>query len=147
MSMRVQEYEGADHDQLVRLVSAFRMSVDAFRSIRREVDLDAASQDLEDYLKAGFRAFVAQDDGGSIAGFIVRKVVDGVVWAESIYMDPTSRRGGVGSMLFEKAHELARENKHDTAYAWVHPEQRRHNIIPEAPWVRRPQPRRGKEGA
>jgi GNAT superfamily N-acetyltransferase len=51
----------------------------------------------------------------------VCKVVDGVVWAESIYVDPPSRRGGVGSMLFEKANELARGNKHDTAYAWVHP--------------------------
>jgi ribosomal protein S18 acetylase RimI-like enzyme len=121
MNMRVREYEGADHDQMVRLVSAFRMSVDALRGFRHEVDVDTASQEFEDYLKAGFRTFVAQDDGGSLAGFIVCKVVDGVVWAESIYVDPPSRRGGVGSMLFEKANELARGNKHDTAYAWVHP--------------------------
>lgn len=36
------------------------------------------------------------------------------VWLESIYVDETYRRKGVGSALFEKAEELAKSYGEDT---------------------------------
>lgn len=119
--MRVRQYEAADCGQVIRLVSEFRRSVDAFRGNEHEADLDSAAQELEDWLRPGFCVFVAEHEPGALVGFIVCRVADGVVWAESMYTDPAFRRKGVGSMLFQRANELAKENKHDTVYGWVHP--------------------------
>lgn len=72
-------------------------------------------------MKNGYGIHVAETDGAGLAGFIVCRTVDGVTWAESIYVDEPHRRTGVGRALFAKAEEVARVGGLDTLFAWVHP--------------------------
>lgn len=84
---------------------------------RPEADLKKAGQELQE----GFPVFVAADNRGDLPGCLVCRVQDGVVWAESLFAVQAARRKGVGSLLYEKAEELAEKLGRDAVYNWVHP--------------------------
>ena len=77
--------------------------------------------ELEEYLAAGYPVYAAVTTGGQYTGYIVCRVEEPCVWAESIYVCPEKRRCGIASALFEKAEELARSYGEETVYNYVHP--------------------------
>lgn len=119
--MRIREYLPGDRDQIVHLIAQFRVTLAGFKNIKRTINLKKAERELADFIKSKFPIFIAENSNGIIAGYIVCKVVDQIVWVESLFVSPEYRRKGVGSALFEQACKLAGQYGENTVYNWVHP--------------------------
>lgn len=119
--MEIREYLPGDKDQIVHLIAQFRVTLAGFKNIKKTVDLEEAKRELTDYVKRKFPIFIAENSKGIIKGYMVCKIIDQVVWVESLFVSPEYRRKGVGSALFEKACKLASQYGEDTVYNWVHP--------------------------
>ncbi len=52
--------------------------------------------------------FVAEVEENIIAGYLVCKVCEDIVWAESLYVLPEYRRRGIASLLFNEAEKLSK---------------------------------------
>ena len=75
---------------------------------------------MQEYLHKGWPVFAVEDDG-ALAGYMVLRIEEGVLWVEHLYVRPECRRRGAASLLFEKAEETARSMGEDTVYNFVHP--------------------------
>ncbi|RLI57073.1 MAG: GNAT family N-acetyltransferase [Candidatus Thorarchaeota archaeon] len=120
MATIVREYQSIDEEEVVRLVAQFRQFLGELRSQEVRLDLDSAREELRYYLKRRYPIFVAVEDG-LLIGYLVCRIDEDVVWAESLYVVPSKRRRGVASALYEKAEHLVEEFGGDTVYNWVHP--------------------------
>jgi len=118
--MIVRVYKPRDTDQVAKLMADFRVTLSALRGIEREPDLEAARDELAGYIPPRFRIYVSESEA-EIVGFLVCRIEDAVVWAESLYVIPTQRRTGIASRLYHEAECLAEEAGSETVYTWVHP--------------------------
>jgi len=116
----VRTMERTDLPKAAPLVAAFRVALKGYKGIRAAADVGAGEMELEEYLDAGFPAFVAEING-QLAGYLVCRVDEPCVWVESIYVAEEHRRKGVASMLYRKAENIARGFGEDTVYNYVHP--------------------------
>lgn len=116
----VRAYRESDRQQMIQLIADMRVLLAGFRSIEAERNIESAREELDEYLKKGYPIYVHEKDE-RILGYLVCRVDDDVVWAESVYVLPDSRRLGVGSALYDEAERLAREKGSETVYNWVHP--------------------------
>lgn len=105
---------------LVYLMKDFRKYLSGLKGQRSNVDVDEALEELKYYVDNRYPIYAISDNGKYIA-YAVLRIMDDVVWLESIYVMPESRRKGVGRMLLEKAEEVSDEYKNDTLYFYVHP--------------------------
>ncbi len=119
--INVREAESRDRQKLIRLVTEFRVQLASFRGATRDADHEKAGQELDSYRKPRYRVYVAELGDGRIGGYLVCRVDDNVVWAESIYVPSELRRSGIGSALYIQAEGLARKLGEPTVYNWVHP--------------------------
>ena len=117
----VRKIREGEEEALVPLVAAFRVELARLRGEERGPNLDSAREELAEYLEKSYPIYVAECEG-SLVGYLVCRVEDDVVWAESLYVRPEYRRRGIGSALYGKAEELCRELGGDTVYNWVHPD-------------------------
>ena len=111
----------SDLKEIAYLTAEFRVTLKALRGVEARPDISAAQAELEEYLAAGYPVYAAVTAGGQYTGYIVCRVEEPCVWAESIYVCPEKRRCGIASALFEKAEELARSYGEETVYNYVHP--------------------------
>ena len=102
------------------LAAAFRTALDGFRGVESRPDAEAARAELLAYLEKGWPVYLAEEEGRPI-GYLVCRVDEPCVWAESLYVSPAYRRRGVASALYQKAEELAASFGEDTVYNFVHP--------------------------
>ncbi|MBN1350491.1 GNAT family N-acetyltransferase [candidate division KSB1 bacterium] len=110
-----------DKDALVHLIAQFRVTLAGLRGMARAMDLDAARQELANYVSRNNPIFVAKSADSTIVGYLVCRVDQAVVWAESLFVSPECRRRKIGSALYVKAEELAQELGGDSPYNWIHP--------------------------
>jgi len=110
-----------DGQTLIQLVAEFRQSLAELRGKDREMDLESASRELSSYHEEEFPIYVAENKVGNLIGYLVCRVDDDVVWAESLYVSPAYRRRGIGSSLYAGAERLADELGSETLYNWVDP--------------------------
>jgi GNAT superfamily N-acetyltransferase len=122
MEIAVRELNSADEVGVVEMMARFRVVLSEVRGRRHELDLKAAMEELVDYQEKEYPIYVAVDDMGELAGYLVCRVDGEVVWAESLYVDPGWRRRGVGSALYARAEALAKQLGGDLPYNWVDPE-------------------------
>ena len=80
-----------------------------------------AKEELQDYIDCEYPIFIAEDKENKVVGYLVCKVEKDIVWAESLYVLPEYRRGGIASLLFNEAEKLAKKFGEDMVYNWVHP--------------------------
>jgi L-amino acid N-acyltransferase YncA len=69
-----------DEEALIPLVGEFRVALAQFRGIAREMNLEAAKKELAGYQGGNFPIFVAENDDGKIAGYLVCRVDGDVVF-------------------------------------------------------------------
>jgi ribosomal protein S18 acetylase RimI-like enzyme len=133
--MIIRRFRPHDRQAVTALVAQFRVALAAFRGITRQPNLDAADIELDEYIVNSFPIFVAlgerargaapepapADPRKKLVGYLVCRVQEEVVWAESMYVDPTYRRRGIGSRLYREAEKIAVKFGSDTVYNWVHP--------------------------
>jgi ribosomal protein S18 acetylase RimI-like enzyme len=115
-----------DREPLIDLVAGFRAALRGVRGGTPEaavpVRSTAAADEVDDYERdPAYPVFVAELQSGDLAGYLVCRVDDTVVWAESLYVVPAYRRGGIAAALYAEAERLAQELGGDTVYNWVHP--------------------------
>ena len=109
-----------DLDRAAPLAAAFRVALRSYRGVSSKPNVDAAREELSEYLAAGWPMFAAEE-GDVLAGYMVCRIEEPCVWVESLFVDEAHRRRRVASRLFEKAEALARERGEDTVYNYVHP--------------------------
>ena len=103
------------------LTARFRQSLAVLRKKEAHFDLEAAQKEVADYLGKGFPIYVAESEPGSLVGYLVCRVDEDVVWAESLYVLPEYRRQGIGSELYAQAEKLVEQLGSDTLYNWIDP--------------------------
>lgn len=123
LNIRVTQSE--DEKELIRLIARFRQSLARVRGKDADLDRDAAREELSEYQQKEYPIYVAEEVDQGLIGYIVCRVEDDVVWAESLFVDPAHRRQGIGSSLYEKAESLADELGNDTLYNWVDPDHKK----------------------
>ena len=121
--MELIEIQRPDADRLAPLVAAFRVTLDGYRGIASQPRVEAAREEIMEFLNAGFPVFAAED-GGELIGYTVCRIDEPCLWVEHLFVRDDYRRRGIGTLLFEKAEELARSMGEDTVFNFVHPNNR-----------------------
>ena len=122
-SMELIEIQRPDADRLAPLVAAFRVTLNGYRGIASAPDVPAGRAEVIEFLDAGMPVFAVKD-GGELAGYTVCRIDEPCLWVEHLFVRDDYRRRGVGTLLFEKAEELARSMGEDTVFNFVHPNNR-----------------------
>ena len=118
--MQIRRADENDMDEVSELIADFRVTLNGFRGLNGERNLESARKEFMEYMEKGYPIYVAIEDS-KIVGYLVCRIEDDVVWAESLYVLPEYRRRGIGTALYEKAEEIAESLGSDTVYNWVHP--------------------------
>jgi len=118
--MEIRNYQPDDSAQIISLIADYRVFLSGLRSIPSSPDLEAARDELEDYLTVNFQIYVAIEVN-EILGYLVCRTHQNVVWAESLFVKTSARRQGIGSELYSKVEDLALELDCETVYNWIHP--------------------------
>ncbi len=112
--------EKRDADRLAPLVANFRVTLNGYRGIASQPKVEAAQEEIGEFLAADFPIFAAEE-GGELVGYAVCRMDAPCLWVEHLFVREAYRRKGVASLLFEKAEELARAMGEDTVFNFVHP--------------------------
>ena len=118
--MHIRRAHEEDMEELSELIADFRLTLLSFRGMSAKRDVESARKEFMECMEKGYPIYVAIEDS-RIVGYLVCRIDDDVVWAESLYVLPEHRRKGIGSALYEKAEEIAEKLGQDTVYNWVHP--------------------------
>jgi len=117
----IRKMESDDHDKLVELIAQFQVTMSRFQGRAKAPDLDAAEDDLNGYHAPKIQVFVAETDDKELAGYLVCRIRDDVLYAESLFVLAEHRRQGFGSALYSEAERLLEELQLDSLRNWVHP--------------------------
>ena len=109
-----------DVDRLAPLVADFRVTLNGYRGISSQPKVEAAREEIGEFLDAGFPVFAAEDDG-ALAGYMVCRIEEPCLWVEHLFVREAYRRRGVATLLFEKAEALAAAMGEETVFNFVHP--------------------------
>ncbi len=118
--MEIRNYDVKDEQQVIQYIAEFRIELSKLKTLEVKPDLVSAKEELHAYLDKEFPIFVATD-ARTISGYLICRVDEDVVWAESLYVAPTYRRKGIASKLHTKAESLAKSLGGDTVYHWINP--------------------------
>ncbi len=119
--MKIRPFQPSDEKRLVELIAGFRVALGELRGKARPANRDRAKEELAYYRTRRYPIFVAESADSGIVGYLVCRVDEDVVWAESLFVSPEHRRKGIGSALYAEAERLARKLGSDTVYNWIHP--------------------------
>jgi ribosomal protein S18 acetylase RimI-like enzyme len=147
MLMKIRKYQDGDAQQIINLIAEYRVFLSSLKSISKSIDLESAKDELDDYLSTRYSVYVAVEKQ-KIVGYIVCKIDQNVVWAESLFVKPSMRRKGIGSALYSEVESLVEKLDGETIFNWVHPnnneiisflEKRGYNVLNlieiRKPWV------------
>lgn len=110
-----------DEEQISKLIAQFRVELRQFKGIISTPKIDQAKEEFKEYVAANYPIFVAEDDDKQLAGYLVCRVQDNVVWAESLFVSNNARRRGIASKLYKEAENVAKELGGTTVFNMVHP--------------------------
>lgn len=116
-----------DEDKISVLIAKFRVELRGLKAVESDINIKESKMEFKEYVAKEYPIFVAEEEHKDLIGYLVCRIEDDVVWAESLYVLSEHRRKGVASELYGKAEELAKELGEDQVYNWVHPNN--HKII------------------
>lgn len=123
--MKIISYKDNFKAKLIPLIAQNAISLSKLKNREKKMDLDAADEELNYYIKHKFPIFLAIDETKEVLGFTICRVDENVVWDELLFVIPKERRKGIASALFKRAEQVAIELGGDTLYNWVHPNNER----------------------
>jgi ribosomal protein S18 acetylase RimI-like enzyme len=109
-----------DSEQVIPLIAEFRLSLAQLKSLDREINLEAAKEELDEYREKQYPIFIAEIKS-QIVGYLVCRIDEDVVWGESLFVSSDYRRQGIASALYSEAENLVANLGSDTVYNWIHP--------------------------
>lgn len=118
MIIRTAQFE--DEEKISRLIAQFRVELKELKGIKSSVNIEQAREEFREYMEAKFPIFVAEKNN-ELLGYLVCRIDDDVVWAESLFVSKSFRRKGIASRLYEEAEKIAKKLGGSTVYNWVHP--------------------------
>ena len=121
MDHTIVHYQHSYREDLIRLIAKFRVSLRALKVNEPKEDLKSAEEELEFYQRKKYPILLALGSNEDLLGYIVIKIEDEIVWAESLYVSESSRQKGIGGDLYHKAEKIAQKFQQDTIYNWIHP--------------------------
>ena len=110
-----------DEDKVSILISQFRMELKKLKNIEITPNIEKSKEEFKEYLEKNYPIFVAEDYYKNVLGYIVCRIEEGVVWAESLFVLEEARRQGIAYKLYEKAENVAKGFGKDMVYSFVHP--------------------------
>lgn len=110
-----------DKEKMSRLIAQFRIELEQYKGISSISRIVEAELEFQEYMDVGYPIFVAENSNGELLGYLVCKLDDGVVWAESLFVSTEERRNGIATKLYIEAEKVADELGNDTVFNWVHP--------------------------
>lgn len=110
-----------DNEDMVQLIAQFRVTMSRFFGRAEPQNIVAAEAELAGYDDPSYKVFVAEDEEKTIIGYLVCRIHEEKVCAESLFVLPEYRRQGIGTALYKKAETLVEELDLDTVYNQVHP--------------------------
>jgi ribosomal protein S18 acetylase RimI-like enzyme len=119
-NMELVQIDIADAEKIASMAADFRVQLNSFKGIRSTPDEEAAKEEIMEFLEAGFPVYAVRD-GGVFAGYLVCRIDHPCLWVEHIFVSQEYRRKGVGTMLFNKAEEIAAAMGEETVFNFVHP--------------------------
>ncbi len=119
--MKILQYKQSYETQLITLIAKNRIALAELKKREKQLDLDAAREELNYYINKNFPIFIAINENQDLIGFTVCRVDENIVWDELLFVIPEERRKGIGSALFKRAEEFAIEMGGYTLYNWVLP--------------------------
>ena len=119
MNVQIIDYQDKYFIEAAKLIADFRVTLQRFKSIETEPDIESAKEELKEYLDEKYPLYLAAR-GEQIVGYILLRV-HYVVWIEHIFVEQEYRRQGIASLLFKKAEDYADNLKEDTVFNYVHP--------------------------
>ena len=118
--MNLIRIEKNDADRLAPLLAEFRVALNGYRGISSQPKVEAAREEIGEFLDAGFPVF-AVEDGDELMGYMVCRMDAPCLWVEHLFVREAYRRRGVATLLFEKVEALAASMGEDTVFNFVHP--------------------------
>ncbi len=119
--VNIRTFQENNKEAILELIANFRVDLANLKGIKKELNIDMAKEELKGYIGNKYPIFIAEDNENIIVGYLVCKVEEDIVWAESLYVLSEYRRRGIASLLFNKAEKLAEKLGGDTVYNWIHP--------------------------
>ncbi len=110
-----------DEEKISKLIAQFRVELKEFKGITSTPKIDQAKEEFREYMEAKYPIFVAEDNSKKLLGYLVCRIHDSVVWAESLFVSDSARRKGIALKLYKEAEKIAYELGGDTVFNWVHP--------------------------
>jgi ribosomal protein S18 acetylase RimI-like enzyme len=123
--VHIRPMKESDRDMLVPLLAHFRVTLSRFHGRPLPTNFAEADRELLGYQEPGYKIFIAENDEEFPVAYLVCRIENDVVWADSFFVLPDYRRQGVGSALYQQAQALAEEMGGETVYNWVHPNNER----------------------
>ena len=118
--MKLIQIDAENADRVAPLVADFRVTLNGYRGIASQPRVEAAREEIGEFLDADFPIFAVEDEG-ELAGYMVCRIDAPCLWVEHLFVREACRRRGAATLLFEKAEEIARSMGEDTVYNFVHP--------------------------
>ena len=120
-SYQIVNYSSAYLEDLIKMVSLFRVTLDKFKRIDSKVDLDSARKEVIEYInnENKYRIYLSIVDNCAVGYIILR--IDGVIWVEQIFVLEEYRRKGIAKALYSASENYAKSIGEDTLYNYVHP--------------------------
>jgi GNAT superfamily N-acetyltransferase len=119
--MKIRAAEPLDHDELVRLIAEFRVTMCRFQGSAPPLDLPAAERKLLSYGLDDYHVYVAESEEGRLVAYTACRNIAGCVAVEALFVMPEYRRQGLAGLLYDKAEALALEVGGEPLTNWVHP--------------------------
>ncbi len=110
MGHTIVQYQHSYQEASIRLIAKFRVSLRALKGCETEEDLKSAEEELEFYLGKKYPILLALGSNEDVLGYIVIKIEDEIVWAESLYVSESSRQKGIGGIYIIKQKKLLRSS-------------------------------------
>lgn len=117
----IRTIQPGDNADMVQLITQFRVTMSRYHGRAEPQDVSAAEAELARYDEPSYKVFVAENEEKKPIGYLVCRISEEKVCAESLFVLPEYRRRGIGTALYERVEELVEELDLETVYNQVLP--------------------------